>query len=245
MAYVAAEVRDPKKNILRALLLGTVAVAVIYILVTLAFVHALGLEGTRSAKAVAAEVLELRWGEWGGRIISVLICISALGSINGQIFTGARIYYAMGSDHPLYAPLGRWSGRRDTPVWSLVIQAVITLATVIAFGLCVPSAVTKNGFEKMVMFTTPVFWGFLLLVGVGLCVLRVKEPDLVRPYRVPFYPLLPIIFCGSTLFMVYKGIVYAATEGSYEGLWALAAIAIGIVMAFVDPKPRAGQPANK
>jgi basic amino acid/polyamine antiporter, APA family len=237
MAYVSAEVRDPKRNILRALLLGTVAVAAIYLAVTLAFVHCLGLDGVRQANAVAADVLNHGLGDWGGRAISLLICISALGAINGQIFTGARIYYAMGNDHPLYAPLGRWSGRRDTPVCSLVVQAVITLATVSVFGLCVPSAVTESGFTKMVMFTTPVFWGFLCLVGVGLFVLRVRQPQLERPYRVPLYPLIPTVFCCYTAFMVYQGVVYALDHRSYEGLWALAAIAIGAVMAFVNPKP--------
>ncbi len=99
MAYVAAEVKEPRKNILRALLVGTLAVTAIYVLVNLAFLHALGLDGARHA-TVAADVLELGIGPWAGLAISLLICISALGAINGQIFTGARIYYAMGSRAP-------------------------------------------------------------------------------------------------------------------------------------------------
>jgi len=68
-------------------------------------------------------------------VISILICLSALGAINGTIFTGARIYYAMGTEHRLYAWLGRWNPKTGTPVWSLVIQLVITLIPVIGFGL--------------------------------------------------------------------------------------------------------------
>ncbi len=88
MAYVSAEVRHPQKNILRALLLGTLAVSVLYIAVNLAFVHALGFAGLQQSKAVAADVLRLGIGDWAGKCISLLICITALGGINGMIFTG-------------------------------------------------------------------------------------------------------------------------------------------------------------
>ncbi len=90
MAYVSAEVRDPRRNILRALLLGSLAVTAVYIAVNLAFVHALGIDGLRKSDAVAAEVVKLSIGPSAGRLISLLICITALGGINGMIFTGAR-----------------------------------------------------------------------------------------------------------------------------------------------------------
>ncbi len=131
MAYVGAEVKEPRKNILRALLVGTLAVTAIYVLINLAFLHALGLNSVRQATAVAADVLRLGIGAWAGPAISVLICISALSAINGQIFTGARIYYAMGTEHRLYAWLGRWNARRGTPVCSLLIQGAITLVLVV------------------------------------------------------------------------------------------------------------------
>ncbi len=150
MAFVAAEVRNPQKNILRALLLGTVAVTLIYVLVNLAFLHALGLAGMRE-KGVAANVLQIAMGPWGQRLISLLICISALGAINGTIFTGARIYYALGTEHRLFAWLGQWSPRWQTPARSLALQAAVTLALVVGFGL------SGSGFESLVIFTTPVF----------------------------------------------------------------------------------------
>jgi amino acid transporter len=235
MAYVGAEVRDPKKNILRALTFGTVAVAAIYILVTLAFLHALGLEGTRNSKAVAAEVLDLGLGGWGDRLISLLISISALGAINGQIFTGARIYYAMGKEHPLYSVLGQWSARLGTPVWSLVVQGVITLAVILGFGWMG----ADKGFQRMVIFTTPVFWIFLVMVGQSLFVLRRHEPDTPRPYRVPLYPIPPIILCLSSLYMVFTSVDYALQpfNRSYEAFWSIGLLLAGVVLCFFDPKP--------
>jgi hypothetical protein len=154
MGYVGAEVRHPERNILRALLLGTVTVVVLYVLVTLAFVHAVGLEGTRS-KTVAADVVGLAIAR-GDVAISVLICVSALGVINGQIFTGSRIYYAMGRDHALYAPLGRqrrfsmgliaplaiYAGRG---LWRVLIPRFAPrydlLGVVLAFALFIPTTI--------------------------------------------------------------------------------------------------------
>jgi len=237
MAYVGAEVHNPQKNILRALLLGTVAVAAVYVVVTLAFLHSLGLDGTRQSGAVASEVLKLGLGDWGGRAISLLISISALGAINGQIFTGARIYYAMGKDHRLFALLGRWNPRLGIPVWSLLIQTVITLATVIGFALLAKDKVSQSGFASMVMYTTPVFWGFLFLVGIGLFILRGHTPEAPQPYRVPGYPVLPIVFCASCLYLVYRSLSYAYDNKSYEAFWAIGLLAVGIVASLYDPPP--------
>ncbi len=197
-----------------------------YLLVNLAFVHALGLAGTGHTKVPAADVLELAIGPWAGQAISLLICISALGAINGQIFTGSRIYYAMGTEHRLYAWLGRWNARRGTPVPSLLIQGAITLALTVWFGM----SGGEKGFEKMVNFTTPVFWLFLTLVGVSLVVLRWREPAAARPYRVPGYPVTPILFSLSSAYMLRAGLDYAVRNPSWEARWSLAILAAGIVI---------------
>jgi basic amino acid/polyamine antiporter, APA family len=227
MAYVGAEVKNPRKNILRALLLGTLAVTAIYVLVNLAFLHAVGWAGARH-DTVAANVLELGLGQWAGHAMSALICISALGAINGQIFTGARIYYAMGSQHRLYAWLGRWNDRRGTPVCSLVVQGAITLALVVWFGL------SRHGFERMVIFTTPGFWFFLLLVGLSVFLLRWRGPTAVRPYRVPGYPATPVLFCLGCGCMVYASLAYAVENRSWEAFWSIAILLLGVILSAAD-----------
>ncbi len=223
MAYVGAEVRDPRKNILRALVLGTLAVTAIYLLANLAFLRALGFEQVRRSADVAGNVLQQSFGQGSSRFIQLLIAVSALGAIQGMIFTGARIYYAMGQDHRLYAWLGRWNSRYGTPIRSLLVQAAITLALVIGFGW------TKGGFSALVNFTTPVFWIFFCLVAVSLIVLRYRRPELQRPYRVPWYPVLPLVFCLSCLLMVYASLSWAVEQRSYEALWAIALMALGII----------------
>jgi basic amino acid/polyamine antiporter, APA family len=226
MAYVSAEVRDPRKNILRALLLGTIAVMAVYVLVNAAFLHAVGFGGLRHSTA-AVDVLQLGIGDWAGQTISLLICVSALGAINGQIFTGARIYYAMGNDHRLYAWLGRWNARRGTPICSLAVQGAITLALAVWFGL------SQEGFESMVKFTTPVFWFFFTLVGISVFVLRYRDPTIERPYRVPGYPVTPLLFCLSSAALVYSSLSYAIEHGSWEALWSVGLLLAGVVACFL------------
>jgi amino acid transporter len=178
--------------------------------------------------------MRLVGGRWGSRFISALVCVSALGAINGQIFTGARIYYAMGTEHRLYSRLGRWNARLGTPVWSLAIQAVITMGLVIVFGMMQNGS--QNGFDRLVIFTTPAFWIFLFLVGVSLFVLRFREPNTPRPFRVPGYPITPLLFCGSSLFMVWSSLQWAWINRSPEAFWSIVILAIGLVLSFFTPR---------
>ena len=228
MGYVAAEVRRPEKNLLRALLLGTAAVTLIYVLLNVAFVHALGFAGTQASKIIAADVVTRVAPAWGGRAIAALICISALGAVNGTIFTGSRITYAMGTEHPLWAALGRWNARRGTPVWSLVAQALVTLVLVVGFGR------KEGAFERMVQFGAPVAWLFFTLVGASLFVLRVRDPSAARPYRVTGYPLTPLLFCLSSLYLVYSSLIYAWQQKSVEALWSIGVLVVGFVFVLFD-----------
>ncbi|HUY88923.1 MAG TPA: amino acid permease [Pirellulales bacterium] len=233
MAYVSAEVRNPEKNIFRALISGTLAVTLIYVLVNAAFLHALGFEGLRQAPAVAADVARLGAGDWGAKAVSVLVAVSALGAVNGMIFTGGRIYYAMGKEHALFALLGRWSPRLGTPAWSLAVQGLIAIGVVLGFGLTLDSS-GDGGFERMVTFTLPVFWLFLLLVSLSLIVLRLRDPSRPRPHRAPFYPLTPLAFAGCCAFMLRASLLYAEEKGSPEPRWSFGLLAAGIVVSAVD-----------
>ncbi len=229
IAFVAAEVHQPQRNILRALIMGTTAVTVIYLLVNLAFLRALGLEGLRTASAPAAEVVGLAFGGVGDRITSVLVCASALGAINGMLLTGARIYYALGQEHTLFRPLGQWSQTWRCPAVSLVVQGLVTAGVVLSFG-----GNDADAFDRMVRFTVPVFWGFLLLVAVALIRLRSIDPTRTRPFRVPLFPLPPILFGASCAFMVYSSLRYAIENRSAEVLWAIGLMASGVVVALID-----------
>ena len=242
MSFVAAEVKNPRRNILRALLLGTAAVTAIYLLVVWSFVGAIGFQGVRDSEALAADVASPLLGGWGRTAISVLICVSCLGAIHGMIFTGARVYYALGRDHRLFAWLGQWHPRLETPARSIIIQGLVTLAMVVFFGLY------QDGFARLIVFTSPLFWFFFLLAGASLIVLRRTDPARPRPWRVVCYPLTPLAFCAASLFMLYSALSYAGSQADdatpwyfqFQSLAPVAVMSLGLLLSVVDQ--RAGRP---
>jgi amino acid transporter len=196
------------------------------------FLHVLGFEGFGKSGAVAADTVRPAFGQVGDKLISLMITISAVGALSAQIFTGGRIYYAMGKDHPLYAWLGRWSQRAGTPVRSLVLQAAVSVILIVVFGLS--ESKEAGAFEQIVGFTAPLFWGFFTMVGLSVFVFRAFEPKTPRPFRVPLFPLPPILFCLMTVFMLYASIDYAINVGGKKTFWWVAVMAVGIVMVFVN-----------
>jgi APA family basic amino acid/polyamine antiporter len=199
MAYVAAEIKSPEKNIVRALVIGTVSITVLYVLVNLSFLSALGYENMASSQAIAVDTLATLVPDTAAKLISILICISALGAINGLIFTGARISYAMGSDHSIFRGLGAWDSRSGTPVQALVFQGLLSLSFILFAG----------SFIDTILYTAPVVWLFLLATGISVFILRKKDSNAPRPYRIPGFPFTVILFCVSSIFMLYNSLTYA------------------------------------
>lgn len=224
MAYVAAEVRRPRRNLVRALLLGTATVTAIYVAVNGAFLHVLGIEGVRQSRAVAAETVRVGLGAGADRAISLLICLSCLGAIHGMLLTGSRIYYAMGRRYPLFATLGTWDRQSGTPAAALVLQTAITLTVVALFGL------SEKSFQRMVVFTTPIFWFFFLLTAVSLFVLRSGRTPRSE-FRVVGYPLTPALFCLACLMMLVESLHYALEHRAGEAAWSLLLLAIGCLLS--------------
>jgi len=229
ISYVAAEVDHPQKNILRSLIIGTSLITVIYVLINLAFLRVLGMDGMIGSSSIAADVVRMSFGDRGALAISILICITCLGNINGMIFTNARVYYAMGQEHRLYSWLGFWSRRYDAPVRSLFLQAIITLVLIIGLGS------HEDAFERLVVFSAPLHWFFFLLVGIALFILRSKGSKIIPGYKVSLYPWIPILFCLSTFFMLYASLSYAYGQRHPEAYWIIAVMLIGILVSIYDP----------
>jgi amino acid transporter len=237
-AYVAAEVRDRRRNLPLALILGTAAVTVLYLLVNLAYLAGLGFEGVVNSSAVAADVLGLALGEWGAAAMSLLVVISTLGALNGMLFTSSRIFAEMGADHPLLAPLGQWNRHWGVPACSLLVQGALSVGMVLLAGLG-PSG--KSGFDALVQGTAAMFWLFFLLTGVAVLVLRYRDPSAQRPFRVPLYPWTPLAFCAGCAAMLY-GSVLAAPAESLVGAGILA---VGLPLYLLSQRLRGRRPTVK
>ena len=231
-AYISAEVRDRDRNMVRALLFAITLVTLLYVLVNFAYLKGLGYHAMARSDAVAADLLKAVWGSGCEKLISAMIAIAALTSVNGSMIVGARSNYALGRDWPALAALGRWDEASGSPRNAIVVQGAIALGLV-AFG-----AIQNAGFKGLVEYSLPVFWGFFLLVGVALFVLRARETNAQRPFRVPGYPVVPAIFVLVCGYLLYSSLMYHRTHS----LVGLGVLAVGAVVMMVSRKP-AVQPA--
>jgi amino acid transporter len=212
-AYISAEVKDGGRNMSRALIYGLGLVTLLYVLINVAYLYGLGVEGVAKSRTIGADVMRPVLGDGGALFMNILIIIVILTSINVTILTGARTSFAMGRDFRPFRFLAQWSEGRAQPVRALQLQGAISLALVAA------SLASQDGVKSMVEYLAPVFWLFFLLVGISLFVLRKREPDAVRPFRVPLYPITPIIFCLSSGYLLYASL-------SYHGVHALAGVVV-------------------
>jgi amino acid transporter len=217
-AYMSGEVRDAQRNMVWSLLWGIALIVSIFILANLAYLKGLGLTSMRGSDVVAADLMRRVAGQGGATFVSILIAIAALGSMNATTFTGARSIYALGQDYRPFSFLGRWRGGRNTPTNALLIQGSIALLLVLL------GAWARDGFVTMVEYTAPVFWFFFLLVGLSLFVLRTQEPERPRPFRVPLYPVTPLMFCVTCVYMLHSSL-------AYTGLGAV--VGVGVLLAGV------------
>lgn len=221
-AYISSEIKSGQKKIVKALIFGILLITAIYILVNLAFLKGLGLSGMAGTNAIAGDLMGNAFGKPGVVLISLLVGVAALTSANATIFTGARSNYALGRDFPVFSFIGKWKNKSEGPVNAFIIQGVIAMVLV-SFGLF-----SRSGFETMIDYTAPVFWFFLLMVGLALFVLRKKEPNTERPFKVPFYPVLPLVFCLSSTYLLYSSIVYTGW-GALVGISVLLAGALLLI----------------
>ena len=220
-AYLGGEVQDARRNMLRVLIGGIAIVTVLYLLVNLGYLMALGLGGMKASQAVAADVMRVVVGDRGAVVLSLIVCVAALTTMNAAIFTGARTNYALGRDFPMFGGLGHWRESGSTPANALLLQGVIALVLVAA------SSVTPDGFTAMVAYTTPVFWTFFLLTALTLFVFRTREKT-APLFQVPLYPVIPILFCLACVYMLYSSINYVRFAVSF-GVPVLAGIVIMVL----------------
>ena len=229
-AYLSAEVRDGAANMVRSLVLAVLIVTSLYLLVTWGYWHGLGMPALAASEAPAAELMRRAFGRGGEQAIALLVAVSALTSINATMIVGARTGYAMGRDWRPLAWLARWDGRRGTPPLAMLLQCAAALLLV---GL---GTAMGGGFRAMVEFTAPVFWFFFLLSGISLFVLRRREPGCARPYKVPLFPLLPLLFCASCAYMLWSSLSYVSSQslGGLNAAWiGVAVLAAGLVLLFL------------
>ena len=196
ISFVAGELRAPQRDLPRALLCGTTLVMAIYLTATIGYYKVLTPQQIRGSDTVAALAMGTLTGPAGATTISVLILVSLLGSLNGLILSGPRVYYAMAREGLFPRSFGEVSERYGTPTFALLVQGLWTAALAVS-----------GSYQQL--FTNVVFtaWIFYGLAVAAVPLLRRRQPQIERPFRVPGYPWASLLFCAAALGLVVSTFV--------------------------------------
>ena len=218
------EVADPQKNIPRSLLLGTVAVGLLYLLTNLAYFYILPAAEVAASDRVAGDVARRLFGGWGGGAVALAAMISIFGALNGSILSGARVPYAMARDGLLFGQMGAVHPRFHSPHVAVVVQtsigALISLTG--TFHL-------TGTFQQLFTYTIFANWCFYGLGVTSLFVLRRKHPEWPRPYRAWGYPVVPALFVAVSAVLV---VMILRDQEWWRSLVGLGMIGLGVPAYF-------------
>lgn len=232
-ATLSAEMRDQKNGIKRALWWGLVLVSGLYLLANWAYLQVLGLDGLAKSQAPAAELMRAVFGRPGELLMVAIVSLTALSVMNAILIAGPRTTYAATRDVAGALQLARWDAKRGTPT------AAVLATSAVALGLVAFGALTRGGFSTMVDYLSPVYWFFMTLSALAVIVLRRREPAVHRPYKVPFYPVLPLAFAGCCLYVLWSSVVYVRA-GAMVGV---AVLALGALLLL--PLRKLASPPNQ
>ena len=210
---VAGEVRNPARNLPRALALGVLIVIACYLGANAVYLRALGRDGLALSEAVATDTARVIAGEWGAAIISVAVMLSILGIVNVILLATPRVFYAMARDGLFFRFAGSVHPRYGTPHRSIVLMAVWSLALLFLSGGDVGELLSGVVFAD---------WIFFALAGATIFFYRIRQPDAERPYRTWGYPVVPALFVLAALAGVASAIA-SAPRASLQGGLLLAA----------------------
>jgi APA family basic amino acid/polyamine antiporter len=192
--YVAEEMRDPRRDLPKSLLIGTLVVVAVYLLANIAYVRTLGLDGLAATETPAAEAAGRWFGSLGERLIAGAIAISTFGFLNLAILAPTRVYFAMARDGAFVPALARLHPRFQTPSSAIVLQSTWAIALTLTG--------TYGDLLNTVVFADWIFFG---LTVAGLIILRQRQPE-TDGFRTPGYPVMPAAFVFIALVVVYSAV---------------------------------------
>jgi APA family basic amino acid/polyamine antiporter len=218
--YIIGEMRQPERNVPRAMLAGTLIVLVLYVALNAVFLHAAPIEKLAGQLDVARVAGNYIFGEIGGRIVGAMICFGLISSISAMMWIGPRVMMTMGEDIPVLRPFARRSAG-GAPAYAILFQ--LTVASLMLF---------TRSFEAVLDFIqfALLFCSFFTVLGV--IKLRITHPELPRPYRAWGYPVTPVVFLLVTGFMMY----YLLTERPLQSVLGILIMISGLLIYAVFRK---------
>lgn len=218
--YIIGEMKDPERNLPRALFAGTAIVLVLYVLLNAVFLATTPIDKMAGQIDVAQIAGAAMFGPFGGRLVGALICLGLVSSVSAMMWIGPRVTMTMGEDLPAIAAFSR-TNKNGAPVLAVLFQ----------LGVASLLLLTQS-FESVLDFIQFSLLVCSFLTVLGVIRLRIRRPELARPYRAWGYPLTPLIFLAVTAFMMY----YLATQRPMQSLAGFALMALGIVFYFASKR---------
>ncbi len=216
--YSAGEIRDPQKKLPLGLFIGTLTVLGLYVMANLAYLYVFPASRMAASGRIAADVMAVVFGPAGAAAITLIILLSMTGTANGHIMTSSRVFYAMARDGLFFRSIARVHPRYLTPHRSIIMLSSWA------------AALSLSGtFEQLFSYVIFGFWIFMGLTVAGVMILRRKRPDLPRPYRTWGYPLTPLLFILSSVFLTGNSLVQDFRNSAI----GLVLIALGIPVFFL------------
>ena len=194
--FVVGEAKDPSRTVPRAMIIGAIVITTVYLLINVAYLKILPMEIVTQSKQIAADMVSVVF-PGAAKWISLLICISVLGTTGIYILSCPRIYFAMADDGLFFKKLAEIHPTYKTPANAIVIQSIWAIVLLLFWG----------AFENLIDYVTFVDWIFYGLTGLSVFVFRKKLADAARPYKVPLYPLIPAFFCIVAFAFVLNSLI--------------------------------------
>ena len=223
-AYVASEFENPQRDLPRGLLIGTGVVVVIYLAINAVYFYGADVNELAGKVEVGLVASRHLFGSFGTSLVTIVLLVSLVASASAMTIAGPRVYYALGSDSPVFAFLSRTTSTTGAPLTALLVQGVVTSA-VLLLGR-VDQIQQYSGFTLTL---------FASLAVSCVIVRRIRHPEMPRPFRVFAYPLTPLLFIGVSLWMMY----WALQGRPLESLLALATVGLGGILFLATSRGRA------
>jgi APA family basic amino acid/polyamine antiporter len=201
LSFASGEVKDPARNLPRAIILGTLALIAIYVLTNLAYLYVLPIEAVARSPLVAADTMMALFGRAGVVLVSVFVMISSFSSLNGSMLASPRVFFAMADDGLLFKAIAKVHPRYQTPYVAIILAAILGVALVMS-----------RSFERLTDTFVLAIWPFYALGVAAIYRLRATRPDLPRPYRAIGYPVVPAIFIASVAAFVINSLMNDTTN---------------------------------
>jgi APA family basic amino acid/polyamine antiporter len=225
LSFVAGEVKEPRRNIPRALIGGTLAVILVYVLVNLAYLSVVPVEQMRGSKLIAADVAQQLVGNWGVILIGFAVVLATFGTLNGSLLTAPRIFFAMADDGMFFKPIAAVHPKFKTPYIAIALCAALGVAFVLL-----------RTFEQLADTFVLAIVPFYALAVASVYPLR-KTAGYDPPYRVPGYPIVPALFILSALYVLVNAV--ADPKGRWATLAIFGVTLLGIPVYYLTVGKRA------